>query len=182
MKNTMNMMICMVTQVVCVLLLCEFASSCASQPVEEVHYGPRPTVYCMVQGKRQRALADEISAKINKSVPPGAVKITIIEIDQDSGIIEHRSNKDENDVLSQCCRAIDGGKFFLGVSPCFAVCDKFGKLKIDNGQPAQVVSLATALSRQESGQTLVSSARSGQEKAASMLVTAPKRPGENSVA
>ncbi len=181
-KNTMSIITPSAARILLGILLSAMMSGCAAQHVEEVNNGPRPTVYCMVQGKRQRDLADEISAKINKSVSPGAVKITIIEIGQDSGIIEQRNNKEENDVLSQCCQKIDGGKFFLGVTPRFAVCDKYGKLKIDNGQAAQVVSLATALSRPDSGQTIASSTRPTQANDVSKLLTTTKQAGDNSVA
>ncbi len=166
------------TRVLWVILLCVITSGCAAQHVEEVNYGPRPTVYCMIQGKRQRDLADEISAKINKSVPPGAVKITLIETSQDSGIIEHRSDQSENEVLAQCCRKIDGGRFFLDVSPRFAVCDKFGKLKMDNGQAVQIVSLATALTHQDSKQALASSARATQLNAPAKMEKTTKKPSE----
>lgn len=113
------------------------------------HAGPTPTICCIVQGKRQRDLANELNTRIDKCVLPGAVKLTIIEVDEHSGLIQRRSNADENKLLAQCCREVAGNQFFVNSTPHFAVFDKLGILRKENGSASEIVTQAAALSRQD---------------------------------
>lgn len=108
----------------------------------------RATVFLIVQSAAQRQLGEQLVEKINKSVPPGAVKTTFIDVGHD-GLIERRSDEAENQILAQCCRKVNSKQFFVDLTPDFVVCDKSGIVKLNHGTVEKVIALCAELARPE---------------------------------